>query len=185
MAVRAQTNLRRGVAQALFIVLVAGVGWAQEATPTPPPVGLSDLARGIKLKLPPGTRKLDNEAVKRLGSEATLTKGPSAKEGASSLSTIEAWQKRYQEARARVLGLELFLEKARAQAYSPGSAASAVLQRSIRRAETELEIMRGAPEQVIKQALAAGGKREWFSDLPVPEPIFPSWVDRGQGSPQP
>ncbi|MFN3413174.1 MAG: hypothetical protein ACK42L_03840 [Thermoanaerobaculum sp.] len=182
---RAQPNLRRGVVLFFLVVLVAGVGWAQEATPTPAPADLSDLARGIKLKLPPGTRKLTNEAVKRLGSEATPTKGPSGKEGATPRSTVEAWQKRYQEARARVLGLELFLQKARAQVYSPGSAASAVLERSIRRAVTELEIMRGAPEQVIKQALAAGGKREWFSDLPTPEPIFPSWVERGQGSPQP
>lgn len=185
MAVRAQTNLRRGVALLFFAVLAAGTGWAQEATPTPPPSALSDLARGIKLTLPPGTRKLDNEAVKRLASEVTRTKGPSAKEGTKSSSAIQVWQQRYQEARARVLGLELFLQKARAQAYSPGSAANAVLQRSIRRAETELEIMRGAPEQVIKQALAAGGQRQWFSDLPVPEPIFPSWVERGQASPQP
>lgn len=180
MAVRAQTHRRCGVLLAVLAVLVPAAGSAQEGNQPTAPSGLAELARGIKLKLPPGTRKLDNEAVKRLGSEVTLTKGPAAKDPATPSSAMHVWQKRYQEARARVLGLELFLQRARAQAYSPESPASAVLQRSIRRAETELEIMRGAPEQVIKQAVAAGGQREWFSELPVPEPIFPSWVASAQ-----
>lgn len=178
MAVRAQTNLRRGVLLALLLV-VATSGGAQEANSAP--TGLGELARGIKLKLPPGTRKLDNEAVKRLGEGVTLTTGQPAKEGQASAAKL--WQTRYQEARARVLGLELFLQRARAQVYSPESPASAVLERSIRRAETELEIMRGAPEQVVQQALAAGGKREWFANLPLPEPIFPSWVEKAQSVP--
>lgn len=176
MAVRAQTNLRRELLLALAVALAAP-GGAQEANPAPPK-GLGELARGIRLKLPPGARKLDNEAVKRLGEGVTLATGQPGKEGP--VSTVKLWQMRYQEARARILGLELFLQRARAQAYPPESPASGVLQRSLRRAETELEIMRGAPEQVVQQAVTAGGKREWFANLPLPEPIFPSWVERAQ-----
>lgn len=178
MAVRAQKNRRRGVLLSVLVVLVAAPGGAQEASQAPTHTGLAELARGLKLKLPPGTRKLDNETVRRLGQDVATPTAQAAREGPA--PAVKAWQARYQEARARVLGLELFLERARAQAYSPESPASAVLQRSIRRAETELEIMRGAPEQVVQQAVAAGGKREWFAGLPMPEPIFPSWVERAQ-----
>lgn len=160
---------------AVTLVLVGAAAAGQEGNASAPS-RLSDVAKGIKLRLPEGTRKLDNELVKRLSEGVALPTTRLERFQPPPALDAEHWRRRYQEARARVLGLELFLQRARDQRYPPGSPADAVLQRSIRRAETELEIMRGAPEQVIQQALAAGGTRQWFENLPLPEPLFPSWV---------
>lgn len=168
-----------------LLLLAAVAVWAQEKpTPTPTPSTLSDVARTIKLKLPPGTRKLDNDAVKRLGEGVVLTTAPnpaSKKPPTSPASPQrEAWQSRYQEARARVLGLELLVQRLEGQLRGGAGqgAEASILEKSLRRARTELELMRGAPENVQREALAAGGKAEWFANLPTPEPIFPSWVEQ-------
>lgn len=170
------------------MLVLAGLGSgplrAQEGEPAPPRRSLGEVAKNIKLRLPEGTRKLDNEAVKKLGEGVTLSAPKTAKPKAP--TDVASWQKRYQEARARVKGLELFLEKAKGNAApAAGTPEAAILERSIRRAESELEIMRGAPEQVVREALAAGGQREWFANLPEPEPVFPSWIvrDRDQATP--
>lgn len=176
MAVRGPANPNRLLGALVALVLGTGATAGQEGSPTP--TSLADVARGIKLRLPEGTRKLDNETVKRLGEGVSLAAAKPEKAKPTPAATAEQWQKRYQDARGRVLGLELFLQRAKGQNLPAGSPGDVVLQRSIRRAETELEIMRGAPEQVIQQALAAGGKREWFENLPLPEPVFPSWVAR-------
>lgn len=160
------------------VVLWSAAAFGQDGGSPQQVTSLADVAKGIKLRLPEGNRKLDNEAIKRLGEGVNLTTAKPQKAAPTPAASAEPWQKRYQEARARVLGLELFLQRAKSRSEPAGSPADAVLQRSIRRAETELEIMRGAPEQVIQQALAAGGRREWFENLPLPEPVFPSWVTR-------
>jgi len=170
-----------GLAKVFLLLSATSTAWAQ-ATPTPlpsTPNTLADLARNIKLKLPPGTQKLDNEAMKRLGEGVVLTtsrkKAPVVPEGPNR----EAWQSRYQEARGRVLGLELLIQRLEQQLRVGGGhgAEGAILERSLRRAQTELALMRGAPENVRREALAAGGKAEWFANLPTPAPIFPSWVE--------
>ncbi len=176
---RGHGSLKATLALLALVGLGSGPPRAQEGEPAPPRRSLGEVAKNIKLRLPEGTRKLDNEAVKKLGEGVTLSAHKSAKPKAPTNLDVGSWQKRYQEARARVKGLELFLEKAKGNAApAAGTPEAAILERSIRRAETELEIMRGAPEQVVREALAVGGTREWFANLPEPEPVFPSWIVR-------
>jgi len=165
----------------LFLCLLLGGVWgqAQEATS---PTRLSHVAKGIKLRLPPGVRKLDNEAMKKLGEDVVLTTSKQKPAGTSESGSGTSkgyWQNRYQEARARVLGLELFIQRVqqRLQKAQVQEAEAVVLQRNLRRAERELELMRGAPENVRRQALEQGASPDWFTALPPPEPSFPSWVE--------
>ncbi len=166
---------------AFALAIVPLLGAAEPTTErqaSPPATTLSQVAKSIKLSLPPGKRKLDNQTVKQLSEGVELTT-PSADRAPKPLGK-ETWQQRYQEARARVLGLELLLQRFRQQ-LREGKAQGAtafVLERSARRAGAELELMRPVPESVRRQALAEGGKPEWFANLPQPEPIYPQWVSK-------
>ncbi|MCS7183247.1 MAG: hypothetical protein NZ869_09100 [Thermoanaerobaculum sp.] len=139
---------------------------------------LAEIAKKVKLQLPPDQRKLDNEMVRKLGQGVKLgAPSPTVPPTHAPLS-LEAWRQRYQEARGRVLGLQLVIQRASELLRRGASGAEEVmLQRTIRRAERELELMRHAPQHVLEQALATGAKRESFEQLPPPTPIFPSWVE--------
>lgn len=171
--------LRPVGAFALAIVPLLGAAEPPTEQPvSPPEATLSQVAKSIKLRLPPGKRKLDNQTVKQLGEGAELT--TTGADRAPKPLGKAYWQQRYQEARARVLGLELLLQRFHQQ-LREGKAQGAtalILERSARRAETELELMRLAPESVRRQALAEGCKPEWFANLPQPEPIYPQWVTK-------
>lgn len=162
---------------ALAIVPLLGTtGQTTEQQASPPATTLSQVAKSIKLRLPPGKRKLDNQTVRQLGEGVELTTTDADR--APKPLGKEYWQQRYQEARARVLGLQLLIQRFHQQLREGKAqgATAVILERSARRAEAELELMRLAPESVRRQALADGCKPEWLANLPQPEPIYPQWV---------
>ncbi len=89
---RVQTNLRRVVFLSVLVALVAAPGGTQKTQQAATPTGLAELVRGVTLRLPPGTRKLDNDAIKRLGQGVTLQAAQPAKEAL--LSNVNLWQAR-------------------------------------------------------------------------------------------
>lgn len=157
---------------------------------------LADVAKGIKLKMTPGARLLDNEAVKALAQGVELTTAkPAPGSGGASAGRQGAgrgaedgkrqfWQEKFQRARTRVAFLESEIQrldtlaKDLAQkfyswddpAYRDGVIKPAWDKAlvDLRTAQTQLDEARGGPDQVIDDAQADGALPGWFRGLPEP-----------------
>jgi hypothetical protein len=171
----------------------------QEATK---PGSLSDVAKGVKLRLPEGeSRVLTNDSVRQLSEGVELTTaipydGPAVPRvsGGASDASREMWQQRYQYARWEAVHLEREItrlegEVARleTQFYSlddpfvrdgqvkpQWDAALAEL----RVAQARQAEVKAKPGQIIDQARRAGGLPGWFRGLPEPDPDKPPPVPR-------
>lgn len=162
---------------------------------------LSEVARHIKLKLPPDkARRIDNEAVKELakGVELTTSKASGPTGGVTMTSGFdesrkEYWQKAYASAVARIPELEkrvadLESEAARLQRdfyarddpfYRDGVIKPAwdKALAQLAEAKKELESARGGPDQVLDAARREGAEPGWFR-----EPVAPARPARPRAS---
>jgi hypothetical protein len=197
----------------MSLIMVVLLAATPTATPTPVPSldllrgakaqeaaksgSLSDVAKGIKLRLPEGeSRVLTNDSVRQLSQGVELTTAipydapavPRVSGGASDASR-EMWQQRYQFARweaarldreiARLEGEVAALETqfyalddpfARDGQVKPQWDAALA---ELREAKARQAEVKAKPSQIIDKARRAGGLPGWFRGLPEPDPDRP------------
>lgn len=194
----------------LALVLLAA---APTATPTPvapiellregrrpeaaKPTSLSDVAKGVKLRLPEGEgRVLTNDSVRQLSQGVELTTAipyqapPIGRVGGgASEASKELWQQRYQYARWEAAQLEREIARLEGEAavletqfYSiddpfrrdgvikPQWDASVA---ALREARARRAAVAARPGQIIDEARRAGALPGWFRGLPEPDPDRP------------
>jgi len=158
---------------------------------------LADVAKGIKLRMTPGARVIDNAGVKALAEGVELTTAkpvpgaggraaearPPAKR-ASDESQQRYWQEKYQSARARVAflesevrrldGLTKELER-KFYAWDDPAYRDGVIKPAwdkavvdLRATMAALDEARSGPDQVIEDAQRDGALPGWFRGLPEP-----------------
>lgn len=202
----------------MSLIMVVLLAVAPTATPTPAPSldllrgakaqeaakagSLSDVAKGVKLRLPEGeSRVLTNDSVRKLSEGVELTTAipyeapavPRVSGGASDASR-ELWQQRYQYARWQAARLDREITRLEGevaglqnqfyalddpfvrdgQVKPQWDAALAAL----REAKAQQAAVDAKPAQIIEQARRAGGLPGWFRGLPEPDPDRPPPVPR-------
>ncbi len=163
---------------------------------------LSDVAKGVKLRLPEGeSRVLTNDSVRQLSEGVELTtaipyEAPAVARvsGGASDASREMWQQRYQFARweavhldREITRLEGEVARLETQFYSlddpyvrdgqvkPQWDAAVT---ELREAKARQAEVKAKPGQIIDQARRAGGLPGWFRGLPEPDPDQPPPVPR-------
>jgi hypothetical protein len=163
---------------------------------------LSDVAKGIKLRLPEGEGKvLTNDSVRQLSEGVELTTaapydGPPVPRvsGGASEASRELWQQKYQLARWEAARLERDItrlegEVARLETEfyaldDPFVRDGQVKPKwdeslaALREARAREPAVKAKPEQIIEQARRAGALPGWFRGLPEPDPDRPPRVPR-------
>jgi hypothetical protein len=158
---------------------------------------LGDVAKGIKLRMTPGARVIDNAGMKALaeGVELTTAKpapgaGGKAAEGrppakrVSDESKQQYWQEKYQSARARVAFLESEVKRLdgltkelerKFYAWDDPAYRDGVIKPAwdkavvdLRASMEALDEARSGPDQVIEDAQRDGALPGWFRGLPEP-----------------
>jgi hypothetical protein len=194
----------------IFVILMAAT---PTATPTPAPSlellrgskakeaakpgTLSDVAKGVKLRLPEGEgRVLTNDSVRQLSEGVELTEaipyeGPAVSRvsGGPSEASRELWQQRYQYARweaarldREIVRLEGEVARLETQFYAlddpyvrdgqvkPDWDARLAELRAARARQADVK---AKPDQIIEEARRAGALPGWFRGLPEPDPDRP------------
>jgi hypothetical protein len=171
-----------------------GVLRAEPNTPPPKGSSLGEVARSIKLRLPPGEKSLTitNSNLPELSEGVVLTSGagtslsPSGLGEGNEQSQRLGWQNRYQQARGyasflqdRLANLQAEVGRLERQFYAEDDPAyrDGVIKPAwdkaladIKKTQEELEKARSLPDQVRNEAMQHGAAPGWFRGLPEPQP---------------